>query len=776
MNLGSPMKSIRFIFLAIFFSQYSHAQNAFITTWKTSSPNEQITIPTIGGLTATDYDFQIDWGDSSSQYISGDNPNPSHVYTSADTFTVKITGSFPRIALIYSGRVNPKKLFSIEQWGNVAWESMAYAFYGASNMVLNATDAPDLSQVTDMNSMFFGSKVFNADLSSWNISNVKNMSNMFFDAQAFNGDLSSWNVSNVKNMSNMFTGAIAFNGDISKWNVSTATSMSWMFAGATSFNGDLSKWNVSQVTDMSGMFSSATMFNGDLSKWDVSHVNYMSWMFRNADAFKGDLSKWNVYQVTDMSWMFQDTDAFNQDLTKWNVSKVKNMNGMFSSASAFSGDLSKWNVSSGLDFREFLVGSDLSTYRYEQLLISWSSLDLQNNVEFDVGSVSYRTNASAVRQSIIDNYKWTIRDGGLAKNNVPAITRGLPNLILEEGFLDRQIDISNIFTDADGDPLLISAISSSKTVATAHIKNDTLVLTEGTKLGKIAINVIGDDGSGEKASISFTVSVVYNLFPTVINPIADLVLNEGFGAHNIDISNVFRDMGELTYTTNAIQTGIVNTIIKENTLILMEDSSGTTPIRIVARDRKGGEKATLFTFTINSKPTVINPVADLFLNRGFSNYAVNIANIFHDKETKNFTFQSKAYPAGILNTAISGETLLLTQLQPRVALITLTADDKMGGKVTTSFIVGVNMVTTVEASQEEKNPIIIYPNPTTGPVYINTLITASVKIYTSLGEVIFQQKEIPKGIHELDIQEKAGIYFVELVSTKGVQITKLVLE
>ena len=51
---------------------------------------------------------------------------------------------------------------------------------------------------------------FNGDLSKWDVSNVTNMDSMFHDAESFNGDLSKWNVSNVTNMNDMFRDAESF--------------------------------------------------------------------------------------------------------------------------------------------------------------------------------------------------------------------------------------------------------------------------------------------------------------------------------------------------------------------------------------------------------------------------------------------------------------------------------------------------------------------------------------------------------------------------------------
>ena len=94
---------------------------------------------------------------------------------------------------------------------------MDSAFHGASNMLYNATDIPDLSGVSDM-------------------------SCMFVCAIRFDGDLSDWYVLNVRNMSCMFAALPYFNDAIMGDYVYIAL--------PTTFNGDLFDWNVSIVTDM----------------------------------------------------------------------------------------------------------------------------------------------------------------------------------------------------------------------------------------------------------------------------------------------------------------------------------------------------------------------------------------------------------------------------------------------------------------------------------------------------------------------------------------------
>jgi len=56
----------------------AHGQDAFITTWETTSADESITIPTENS--SVDYDFEIDWGDGTTATITGSDPDPSHTY------------------------------------------------------------------------------------------------------------------------------------------------------------------------------------------------------------------------------------------------------------------------------------------------------------------------------------------------------------------------------------------------------------------------------------------------------------------------------------------------------------------------------------------------------------------------------------------------------------------------------------------------------------------------------------------------------------------------
>ncbi len=184
------------IFILSLFTTQTFGQ-AFITIWKTDNPgtsaSSQITIPTIG----TGYSYSIYWEQAGSPLINGTIPGPitgNHTITfpSAGIYRIHITGAFPRIYFNSLGSTlnsDSKKILTVEQWGNISWQSMASAFAGCKNLTIPATDAPNLAQVKDMSLMFYDAINFDQPINHWNVSNVSNMSGMFTGATSFNQPL-----------------------------------------------------------------------------------------------------------------------------------------------------------------------------------------------------------------------------------------------------------------------------------------------------------------------------------------------------------------------------------------------------------------------------------------------------------------------------------------------------------------------------------------------------------------------------------------------------------
>ncbi len=357
-------------------TQQEPDQRPFVTTWKTDAANQPITVP-LGG-----YGLTVHWGDGTTS--TGGSGPITHTYMNPGTYQISVYGGLEVIML--DGYADASKLVSIDQWGDVSWRTMRSAFHGATNMVYEATDVPNLSHVTDMSNMFAGATSFNGDISAWDVSSVTDMSNMFLNAASFNQNISAWDVSSVTDMSNMFAGATSFNRPLDTWDVSSVTSMWSMFLGATSFNGDISSWDVSSVTGISSMFKDATSFNRPLDSWDVSSVTSMWSMFLGATSFNQNISTWDVSSVTDMSYMFAGASSFNQDIGVWDVSSVTSMWSMFLGASSFNQNISTWDVSSVTDMSNMFAGATSFNQNLGSWYIALNYLTVSND-ERTVGNI-----------------------------------------------------------------------------------------------------------------------------------------------------------------------------------------------------------------------------------------------------------------------------------------------------------------------------------------------------------------------------------------------------
>jgi surface protein len=223
-------------------------------------------------------------------------------------------------------------LIDVKQWGGVAWNTMKNAFLGCNNLNITATDLPNLSNVSNTQSMFLNCSTLNgpSNINSWNTAAVTNMSEMFKEAEAFNQNIGLWNTAAVTDMDAMFLGAIVFNQNIGSWNTAAVTDMGGMFQAAYAFNQNIVSWNTKAVTDMKSIIRSALNFNQNIGSWYTAAVTDMSEMFYNATAFNQDIGSWNINNVINMTDIFFNSgiNVSNYDaiLTAWNTVGYTNKN------------------------------------------------------------------------------------------------------------------------------------------------------------------------------------------------------------------------------------------------------------------------------------------------------------------------------------------------------------------------------------------------------------------------------------------------------------------
>ena len=147
----------------------------------TTTANETFTIPCQDVGT---FDAGIEWGDGSVSSISAYNDaGLTHTYATAGDHLIRIHGTFPNI---YFNNVGDKlKVKSVENLGDVGWQSFGSAFYGCSSMTSFTVGNTDISSVTIMTNMFRAcSSLTSLDVSGFDTSSVTVIRNMFRDCSS----------------------------------------------------------------------------------------------------------------------------------------------------------------------------------------------------------------------------------------------------------------------------------------------------------------------------------------------------------------------------------------------------------------------------------------------------------------------------------------------------------------------------------------------------------------------------------------------------------------
>ena len=229
-NFNSQLKSNEST--TIGFSSFGLAtpiSSSFISTWRTTTASETITLPY--QATGT-YSGTIDWGDGSLLSVN-DYANRTHTYAISGDYIITITGVTTGFRFNNTG--NKTKIRSIQNWGTLNLGNSGFYFYGCSNLDLSSViGILDLTGTKTFIGIFANCSSLTTinNINSWDTSLVTNMGSMFDGCTAFNQPLN-FNTSSVTNMASMFNNATAFNQNIGSWNVALVTNFSSFMAGKT---------------------------------------------------------------------------------------------------------------------------------------------------------------------------------------------------------------------------------------------------------------------------------------------------------------------------------------------------------------------------------------------------------------------------------------------------------------------------------------------------------------------------------------------------------------
>ncbi|WML46818.1 Ig-like domain-containing protein [Neobacillus sp. PS3-34] len=264
-----------------------------------------------------------------------------------------------------------------------------------------------------------------------------------------------------------------------------------------------------------------------------------------------------------------------------------------------------------------------------------------------------------------------------AVNDAPAVTNTISDQSMAAGTADLSFDLTNVFADVDGDPLVYSVKTSDPAIAAVSMTGASLKLTPGV-IGTATVTITAADGNGGVESTSFKVNVTNpNAAPIVAHSIADISTNAGSAPGTVDLSAVFSDADHdtLTYTAVSSDANIATAAISGNSLAVTPAAAGRATITVSATDSHGASATTTFVVTVTaSKNVTLTP--SLFDRDALTEANLHAATILLTLDGDNFN-QSASEVDFKLNNAPAGLKLGPALIMGNEAYLILDYDGRL---------------------------------------------------------------------------------------------------
>ena len=255
------------------------------------------------------------------------------------------------------------------------------------------------------------------------------------------------------------------------------------------------------------------------------------------------------------------------------------------------------------------------------------------------------------------------------------------------------VSLSGVFSDADGDSLTITAMSSDDAIATASVASDGSALTlTGVAEGTATITVTAQDADGNSVRDTFDAPVAKR-YASLIAKMKEW-RNDPCCASN----QAHTDRWDRTLL--AFGETVADTTLSAMTADEAQgyaDRGWTRWVEVTAALREIEAAGQQQQGTLNQAPTVSAAIADATIVNESSTKQVSLSGVFSDADNDSLiiTAGSSAETVATVSVASDYSTLTVSAKARGTATITVTADDGNGGTVSDTFTVTVKAAPTV---------------------------------------------------------------------------------
>ncbi|MEW4487152.1 hypothetical protein AB1L42_03675 [Thalassoglobus sp. JC818] len=295
-------------------------------------------------------------------------------------------------------------------------------------------------------------------------------------------------------------------------------------------------------------------------------------------------------------------------------------------------------------------------------------------------------------------------------NAAPVVANPPGTLEFTQGNFQATYDLSDLFSDPNGDPLTLTVESSSNPfffLASIEGSILTVRVADPNLMASVDLTIRATDPSGEFAEHQLTVAVTEpsSTPPIVVNPIDDLNVDQGVQTVVVDLSNVFSDAEDANLDLSVFRntnSSLIQTSIQGTQLtISFADPSllVTGDLTIRATDSSGLFVDETFAVTtievFNQPPVVVGTLQDVNVDEDAEDVVIDLSGLFSDAEDAilSITIEGNTN-SGLVSTSIVGEELRLQFAENGFgdAQVTIRATDSQGDFVEHVLNVVVNSV------------------------------------------------------------------------------------
>ena len=263
----------------------------------------------------------------------------------------------------------------------------------------------------------------------------------------------------------------------------------------------------------------------------------------------------------------------------------------------------------------------------------------------------------------------------MVPNRAPQI-RGTPPSITVQVGESATVEVSQYFTEPDGEMLTYTAVSSDAEVAAVSVAGSAITVTAEAK-GSATITITATDPGGLSATQSFRMTVP-NRPPVPVGAIDAQTIEVGQSA-TLDAAVYFSDPDgdPLTYTVTSSNSGVARGSVRESTLTIAAVAAGRATLTVTASDQDGSAQQTFRVTVPNRAPRRVGSIPAQTIEVG-ERATVNASRYFSDPDGDALTYTATSSNSSVARASASGSTVTITAARAGSATITVTARDPEG--------------------------------------------------------------------------------------------------